>query len=90
MPLGLDGPALWVMGWGCGGAGGGAEVASWPGAARTAAAAALGLATAAFGMVWLCLWRLPWRWLGVPMLVLGLMSPMLHRAPDCSSRVMHG
>lgn len=84
MPLGLDGPALLLMGWGCEAVLAVArEVASWPGAAQTARPLPTwGLTTAAFGMVWLCLWRLRWRWLGVPMLVLGLMSPMLHRAPD--------
>jgi competence protein ComEC len=84
MPLGLDGPALRVMGWGCETVLAVArEVASWPGAAQTARPLpSWGMATVAFGMVWLCLWRLRWRWLGVPVLAFGLMSPMLHRSPD--------
>ena len=84
MPVGLERPALVVMGWGCEAILAVArEVASWPGAAQTARPLPpWGLATVAFGMAWLCLWRLRWRWLGLPALLLGLMSPMLHRPPD--------
>ncbi len=84
MPLGLEAPALAVMGWGCEAVLAVArEVASWPGAAQVARPIpAWGLAATAFGMVWLCLWRMRWRWFGVPMLALGLASPALHRPPD--------
>ena len=84
MPLGLDGPALAVMGWGCEAVLAVArEVASWPGAAQVARPIpAWGLVATAFGMVWLCLWRMRWRWFGLPVLALGLASPALHRPPD--------
>jgi competence protein ComEC len=84
MPLGLEGPALVVMGWGCEAVLAVArEVASWPGAAQTARPIpGWGLAATGFGMAWLCLWRMRWRWLGVPLIVIGLASPALHRPPD--------
>ena len=84
MPLGLEAPALAVMGWGCEAVLVVArEVASWPGAATGARLIPpWGLACFAFGMLWLCLWRLRWRWLGVPLMALGLGSPALHRPPD--------
>ena len=84
MPLGLDGPALAVMGRGVEGVLAVArEVASWPGAAIGARPIPpWGLACFAFGMLWLCLWRLRWRWAGVPLMALGLASPALHRPPD--------
>lgn len=84
MPLGLEGPALRVMGWGCEAVLAVArEVAAWPGAAQTARPIPpWGLAAFALGMVWLCLWRLRWRWLGLPVMALGLASPVLHRPPD--------
>jgi competence protein ComEC len=84
MPLGLEGPALAVMGWGCEAMLSVArEVASWPGAAQAARPIPpWGLAALGFGMAWLCLWRLRWRWAGVPMILVGLASPALHRPPD--------
>ncbi|MBW6396249.1 ComEC family competence protein [Roseomonas sp. HJA6] len=84
MPFGLEGPALAIMGWGCEAVLAVArEVAAWPGAAQVARPIpAWGLVATGFGMVWVCLWRLPWRWFGVPVLALGLASPVLHRPPD--------
>ena len=84
MPLGLEGPALAVMGWGCEAILAVArEVASWPGAASGARPIpSWGLAVLGFGMVWLCLWRMRWRWLGVPVMLLGLASPALDRPAD--------
>jgi competence protein ComEC len=83
MPFGLEGPALAVMGWGCEAVLAVArEVAGWPGAAQSARPPpGWGLACVGFGMVWLCLWHLRWRWLGLPVLLLGLASPALHRPP---------
>ncbi|WP_245211515.1 ComEC/Rec2 family competence protein [Neoroseomonas oryzicola] len=84
MPLGLEGPALALMGWGCEAVLAVArEVASWPGAATGARPIpAWGLLIFGAGMLWLCLWRAHWRWLGLPAMLLGLMSPALHRPPD--------
>ncbi|CAH0270687.1 hypothetical protein ROS9278_03656 [Roseomonas sp. CECT 9278] len=84
MPLGLDGPALAVMGWGCEAVLMVArEVASWPGAATGARPIPpWGVMCFAFGMLWLCLWRARWRWAGVPLMALGLASASLHRPPD--------
>jgi competence protein ComEC len=84
MPLGLDGPALAMMGWGCEAVLMVArEVASWPGAATAARPIPpWGLLAFAFGMLWLCLWRARWRWAGVPLMALGLANGQLHRPPD--------
>jgi competence protein ComEC len=84
MPLGLEGPALAVMGWGCEAVLAVARtVAAWPGAAQGARPVPpWGLACVGFGMLWLCLWRLRWRWAGLPLITLGLASAALHRPPD--------
>lgn len=84
MPLGLERPALALMGWGCEAVLAVArEVASWPGAATGARPIPpWGLAVLAFGMLWACLWRARWRWLGVPAIALGIASSTLHRPPD--------
>jgi competence protein ComEC len=84
MPLGLDGPALWVMGQGCEAVLAVArEVAAWPGAATGARPIPpWGLLAFAFGMLWLCLWRARWRWAGAPLMALGLASAQLYRPPD--------
>ncbi|MBR0674098.1 ComEC family competence protein, partial [Roseomonas soli] len=84
MPLGLDALPLAVMGWGCEAVLAVArEVASWPGAAQGAKPIPpWGLAVFAFGMAWLCLWRMRWRLVGLPLMALGLASPALHRPPD--------
>ncbi|WP_305012306.1 ComEC/Rec2 family competence protein [Roseomonas sp. HF4] len=84
MPLGLDGPGLWLMGLGVEGVLAVArEVAAWPGAAQGARPMpGWGLALYGVGLCWLCLWRKGWRWLGVPALAVALASPALHRQPD--------
>ena len=41
-----------------------------------------GLATATLGGLWLCLWRRRWRWAGVPVLALALLSPAFNPSPD--------
>jgi competence protein ComEC len=54
----------------------GAEVAAPP-------VTPAGLLLIAAGMLWLCLWRLRWRLLGVPAIGLGLLlGPLLHDPPD--------
>ena len=84
MPFGLDWLAFIPMGWGV-------QAILW--VARTTAAlpaATLdvphmppwGLAATALGIAWLGLWRSPMRLVGVPVIVLGLLSPMLVRPPD--------
>jgi competence protein ComEC len=84
MPLGLDGPALAVMGAGVEGVLAVArEVAAWPGAAQGARPMpGWGLGLYGLGLCWLCLWRTRWRWGGVPVLALSLASPALQRPPD--------
>lgn len=84
MPLGLEGPALAVMGWGVDATLlVGQTVAGWPGAAMAAPPIpAWGLGLFALGLCWLCLWRLPWRWAGVPLMAAGLLSGLASRPPD--------
>jgi competence protein ComEC len=84
MPLRLDWLAFIPMGWGV-------QAILW--VARTTAALPAatfdvphmppwGLAATALGIAWLGLWRSPMRLLGVPVIALGLASPMLARPPD--------
>ena len=84
MPFGLEALALAPMGWGIEGLITVAEtVAAWPGAVKLLPAMPLsGLAAAAAGGLWLCLWRGKWRWLGAPVLALSLLSPAISPSPD--------
>ena len=84
MPLGLEGPALAVMGWGVEATLlVGRTVAGWPGAAMSAPPIpAWGLGLFTLGLLWLCLWRLPWRWAGVPIMAAGLFSGLAITPPD--------
>ncbi len=84
MPFGLEALALVPMGWGV-------EalialalwVAGWPGAVATLPAMPdWSLAALALGGLWLCLWRLPWRWLGLLPILAGLVSPWFTPLPD--------
>ena len=83
MLLGLEGPALWVMGLGVEGVLWVARiVAGWPGATEAATPIpAWGLAIFAFGLCWLCLWRRWWRALGVLPMILGLASAAFIQPP---------
>ncbi|ONG58332.1 hypothetical protein BKE38_03130, partial [Pseudoroseomonas deserti] len=84
LPLGLEAWPLAAMGWGIEGilliA---ATVAAWPGAALLAPPIpGWGLGLASFGLAWLCLWRLPWRWFGLLPIVVGLGSDSFVTPPD--------
>ncbi|HEY8611838.1 MAG TPA: ComEC/Rec2 family competence protein [Roseomonas sp.] len=84
MPLGLEGPALVAMGWGVDATLlTGRIVAAWPGAALSAPPIpAWGLGLFTLGLCWLCLWWLPWRWAGVPLMAAGLLSGLAVTPPD--------
>jgi competence protein ComEC len=84
MPFGLDWLAFVPMGWG-------ADAILY--VARTTAALpaatfdvphmpSWGLAVTGLGIAWLGLWRSRWRLIGVPVIVLGLISPLLMRPAD--------
>jgi len=84
MPLGLEHVALVPMGWGV-------EGLLW--IARTVAAlpeatmpvphlATWGLAVFSLGLAWLGIWRSRARLLGVPVMALGLLSPVVTPPPD--------
>lgn len=84
MPLGLEAWPLAVMGLGVEGILAVARwVAAWPGAAAALRPLpAWGLALAALGLCWLCLWRTRWRLLGVPLVAAGLLAWPLAAPPD--------
>lgn len=84
MPLGLDAPALALMGWGIQAIGWvAAEVASWPAAApRLPPPPVWGLAAFVLGALWLAIWRTRLRLLGAVPLLAGLASPLLAHPPD--------
>ncbi len=84
MPLGLDYLALVPMGWGVEGVLSVARtVAGWPGSViLVPAAPAFGVILVAAGGLWLCLWRLRWRFLGLAVIALGLGVFSLGQKPD--------
>lgn len=84
MPFGLEALALVPMGWGVEGLIAIAHwVANWPGAVVTIPAMpGWSLGALALGGLWLCLWRLRWRWLGILPIVAGLASPWFTPLPD--------
>lgn len=60
-----------------------AHVAGWPNAALPVPSMPeAGFAATVLGGLWLSLWRLRWRLLGVPAIVAGLVSPFLAAPPD--------
>jgi len=84
LPFGLDWLAFAPMGWG-------AQAilyvarttASWPAATIDVPhMLPWGLAATGFGIAWLGLWRSRLRLIGIPVIVLGLVSPLLVRPPD--------
>lgn len=85
MPLGLEALPLWVMARGIELLLAASDwVAVLPGAEMTAPPIApVSILLMAGGMLWLCLWRLRWRLLGLPAIALGLVSiPLLVDLPD--------
>src|SRR6185369_12789134 len=85
MPFGLEAWPLAVMAWGIDMLLAVSRfVASLPGAqVRAPSIAPLCLLLIAAGMLWLCLWRRPWRVLGLPAIGLGLvLIPLLVDPPD--------
>ena len=84
MPFGLDWLAFIPMGWGV-------EAilyvarttAAWPAATIDVPhIPPWGLAVTGFGIAWLGLWRSKLRLIGMPVITLGLVSPLLVRPPD--------
>ncbi|MGG5889182.1 ComEC/Rec2 family competence protein [Falsiroseomonas sp. HC035] len=84
LPIGLQDWPLWAMGWGV-------EcillvarlVADMPGAAPAMPPLpGWGLALAAFGFCWLCLWRGGLRLFGVPVILAGLAAGLVSPPPD--------
>jgi competence protein ComEC len=84
LPLGWEGPALSVMALGVDGVlltarvvaglpGASLLVQQWPGTA---------LALFALGGLWVALWQLPWRWLGLAPCALAALLVLFSRAPD--------
>ncbi len=84
MPIGLEAFALAPMTWGIDAVVGIAQyVAGLPLAVSlTAAMPTAGLAAAALGGLWLCLWRQRWRYVGVAGIVAGVASVYLTDKPD--------
>jgi competence protein ComEC len=84
MPFGLEAPALWVVDRGLAVIIAVAtQVSTWPGAVQLLPAMPLaGLLSVAAGGLWLCLWQGRWRWCGLPLIVVGLLSMQLLRQPD--------
>ena len=84
MPLGLDGPALWIMGWGLEGLLWAAGlVAGWDGAAVTVPAmSATSLIVITLGGLWMALWKTELRMAGIPLVGLGLLMAVGFQQPD--------
>ena len=84
MPFGLSGLALGPMGWGIEAVITIAEtVQAMPGAVTFLPAMPVwGFALLSIGGLWLCLWRLPWRAIGLCPIVIGVAAIALVRTPD--------
>ncbi|WP_368414766.1 ComEC/Rec2 family competence protein [Falsiroseomonas sp.] len=84
MPLGLEAPALWVMGWGVEGILATARlVAAWPQAAPALPPVpGPALAIATFGFCWLALWRGKVRLVGLPIMAGALAAGLSAPPPD--------
>lgn len=84
MPLGLERLALTPMGWGIEGILWiGRTVSAWPAATLPVPhMPAWGLCVFSLGLAWLGLWRSQMRLAGVPVMLVGLLSPLAAPAPD--------
>lgn len=84
MPFGLEAGPLAAMGWGVDFVHWVARtVAAWPGAVvATTVMPGWGLLAFALGGLWLALWQRRWRWVGVPVMAMSLVSMLLVRPPD--------
>ncbi len=84
MPFGAEQVALVPMGWGLDGIIAIARtVAAWPEATwAVPPMPGWGLALFSVGLAWLGIWRTPARLLGVPVMLVGLLSPAVTPRPD--------
>lgn len=84
MPLGLESLALVPMGWGIEGILWiGRSVAAWPSATLAVPhMPAWGLCVFSLGLAWLGLWRSRARLAGIPVMFVGLLSPIAAPSPD--------
>ncbi len=84
MPLGLESWSLVPMAWGIDGLLDLARaIAGWTGASiPVPAMPTWGIAAAAMGGLWLCLWERRWRWLGLVAIVVGFSGIALTPRPD--------
>lgn len=84
LPFGAESLALIPMGWGIDAMlAVAAWVAAWPGAiSLVGAMPTAGLVLVAFGGVWLCLWRRPWRLIGFGPVLAGALTMAFNPPPD--------
>ena len=84
MPVHLEALALVPMGWGIEAITAiGRFVSAWPAAVLAVPPMpGWGLAVLSLGLAWAGLWRTRLRWLGVPLVALGVLSPLLLRPAD--------
>lgn len=84
MPFGLEQWPLIPMGWGVMAIAETAKtVAAWPGSTATLPAIPdSAYAVMTFGMLWLCLWQRPWRWLGLVGIITGVILTIMNNPPD--------
>jgi len=84
MPLGLEAPALWVMGWGIEAMAWTAHrVASLPGAVlHIPAMPLLAFLLMVAGALWLALWQTRWRLMGAALIAGGIAVAPVSRFPD--------
>lgn len=84
MPFGLEHWPLIPMGWGVKVIAETAHtVAAWPGSTATLPAMPdSAYAAILFGMLWICLWRRSWRWLGFIGVITGVILTITNSPPD--------